>query len=171
MNGAQIYLFAKLQTGGWIGEWATCLSTDKGSVGRAFSRMDSIMNSPNSAFRDCSQSAAEVAWGGSFIGKMDTGTMDQRLQSDHASPDKAGAADATSGDIVRYADSHNTPEHFASFVYTNDSGTPMVFSVSGQGGPKQVGAASDFEGAQAPGVNYGTIRGVNPGESGYYRPE
>jgi hypothetical protein len=57
-------------------------------------------------------------------------------------------------------------------MYTNDSGTAMVFSVSGAGGPKLTGPASDFQGVQGQGgADYGNIRGINAGESGYYHPE
>jgi len=152
-----------------VGRGDFALSTDKGSVGKAFNRMEAIVNSPHNAFRDCSQSSADVAWGPPHNG-MTTDTMDSKLQS-QASPVKGGAADATSGDVVRYADSNNTPQHFASFMYTSDSGTPMVFSVSGAGGPNLQEKASDFQGVQSPGVDYGSIRGINAGDSGYYHPE
>jgi hypothetical protein len=79
-------------------------------------------------------------------------------------------ADAMVGDIVRYADAKNIPMHFTTFIFMDDSGTPMVFSRSGMGGPYQRGSAQSFEGDRGNGVNYGTIQGVNKGDSGYYRP-
>jgi RHS repeat-associated protein len=165
LKGKDAKAFAK-----GVGQGDFALSKDKGSAGTAFRRMESIVNDAHNSFRDCSQSSADVAWGPPHNG-MTTVSMDSDLQS-HASPVKGGAADATSGDVVRYADSSNTPQHFASFMYTNDSGTAMVFSVSGAGGPKLTGPASDFQGVQGQGgADYGNIRGINAGESGYYHPE
>jgi RHS repeat-associated protein len=151
-----------------VGSGPVELSKMGGTVGSAFGRMEGIMNSPQNAFRDCSQTAADIGYGGSHP-NMSTGGLD-RLLSQRSSAESG--ANATSGDIVRYGNSANQPEHFASFMYRDDSGNPWAFSKSGtNGGPIQYGPASGFQGVRPGGVDYGTIRGVNPGESGYYRPE
>jgi hypothetical protein len=152
-----------------VGSGSFALSSDKGTVGTAFKRMEGIMNSPQNAFRDCSQTAAEIGFGGN---RQNIGVDGlDRLLGQRSSPESS--ANATSGDVVRYADASNQPKHFASFMYTNDSGAPMVFSKSGEnGGPIQYGPASGFQGVQPRGgADYGTTRGINAGDSGYYRPE
>jgi RHS repeat-associated protein len=117
---------------------------------------------------DCSRTAAEIGFGQNFMGTMGTNVLDVLLgqQAKSESP-----ANAMVGDIVRYADLQNIAKHFTTFIFADDSGTPIVFSKSGQTGPYQYGPAERFEGQRAPDVNYGTIQGVNKGDSGYYRPD
>jgi hypothetical protein len=76
------------------------------------------------------------------------------------------------GDIIRYANSANIAQHFTTFLYF-EGGKPHVFSQSRTGGPFLHGLATNFEGVQEnnPDIDYGNIRGIGPGESGYYRPE
>jgi hypothetical protein len=71
------------------------------------------------------------------------------------------------GDVVRWADAKNKPKHFASFIFRNDDGVPVVFSKSGVRGPYGTPTTSEI-GTKYPG--YGTIRGINRGETGYYHP-
>jgi hypothetical protein len=78
---------------------------------------------------------------------------------------RAVAADqARVADMIRYAQSDNVATHFANFIFRNVDGTPIVFSKSGEMGPYQILPAAAL---QTP--LYGTIRGINSGDSGYYR--
>jgi len=117
---------------------------------------------------DCSRTAAEIGFEQNFMGTMGTNVLDVLLgqQAKSESP-----GDAMVGDIVRYADLQNVAKHFTTFIFADDSGTPIVFSKSGTKGPYQVDPAESFEGQRGPDVNYGTIQGVNKGDSGYYRPD
>jgi RHS repeat-associated protein len=131
----------------------------KSPVQSAFQRMEGIMNAPpNGRPFNCSATAAYVGYGTTAGLRTDVFALDKMLsQSYSESPSKA-----RSGDILRYAD-HGTPEHFTSYIYTNDFGDDIVFSRSGINGPTSYGTAGSYEGLVAPNVNYGTI-------SGYYRP-
>jgi RHS repeat-associated protein len=117
--------------------------------------------------RDCSRTAAEIGYGQSFLGAMSTTDLDSRLGR-LATP--VAQADALVGDIVRYADASNVPQHFTTFIFTDDSGIPLVFSKGGGNGPYMTGSAGNFEGPQGPTVDYGGIKGLKSSDSGYYRP-
>jgi len=112
---------------------------------------------------DCSRTAAEIGFNQNFISGMGTNVLDEKLAAE-AKPESPG--DATVGDIIRYATTDNVAKHFTSFIFLDDNGQPIAFSKSGQEGPYEHGNAIDFENSK-----YGDIRGINKGESGYYRPQ
>ena len=118
----------------------------------------------NLTYADCSSTACKIAYpnenitGSNWtVGRADTLIQDRRLRS-------VSSDEARIGDIVRYADSGNNPKHFTTFIFRDDSGVPLVFSRSGSGGPFEIGKATEFQNQ-----TYGTIRGRNSNESGYYR--
>lgn len=76
-------------------------------------------------------------------------------------------SDARVGDIVRWADANNKPKHFANFIFRDDSGQPVVFSKSGKGGRYETGTTNKIT-SQYP--EYGSVRGINKGDTGFYRP-
>ena len=146
-----------------------------GRVGDVFKRVDEGLSEqynytgkqggPENA--DCSLTCARVGFSDSSLQSMGTNIMDGILPS-RGSPE--APSDAMVEDIVRYADAKNVAQHFASFIFADDSGTPIVFSKSGQLGPYQIAPAGTLQGVVGPGVDYGTIRGLNKDESGYCRP-
>jgi RHS repeat-associated protein len=147
---------------------------DRTTVGRVFkgveSRLDQQSNDPGSLVAsNCAQTAAQLGFANSpkMIGGLDPDNMDEFLKpnSQPKSSDEARV-----GDIIRYAGSGNKALHFATFLYF-ENGVPQVFSQSGAGGPFKHGSAIDFQGKQSQTVDYGTIRGIGTGESGYYRPQ
>ncbi|HKV41401.1 MAG TPA: hypothetical protein VJX67_19500 [Blastocatellia bacterium] len=109
--------------------------------------------------RDCSRQACEIGLG-QFLGlEVGTNVLDPLLDTE-ANP--VAASNAQVGDIIRYAKDNNVATHFANFIFRNDDGTPIAFSKSGMTGPYEVGDPGDLQRA------YGTIRGRNDGDSGYY---
>jgi hypothetical protein len=69
------------------------------------------------------------------------------------------------GDIIRYADGRNMPQHFMNAIFTGDDGTSYAFSRSGVSGKFEIVPTNAFVG-----TNYGSIKGANPGQTGFYRP-
>jgi RHS repeat-associated protein len=151
------------------------LSQQGGRVGDVFTRVEQGLTEQANytgkgggpADADCSLTSARVGFGDSFLQSMGTNVMDSILPN-RASPE--AASDGMVGDIVRYANSKNLAVHFASFIFADDSGTPIVFSKSGETGPYHIAPAGALEGPHPPGADYGTIQGLNKGDSGYYRP-
>jgi hypothetical protein len=115
-------------------------------------------------YADCSSTSCAIAFPNDGINgsNMSVYGADDLIRSKGL---RSISEDALSiGDIVRYAiDKGNTPKHFTTFIFRDDSGVPVVFSRSGAGGPFQYGAATDF---QKP--TYGTIRGIGKDPTGYY---
>jgi len=110
---------------------------------------------------DCSRTACQIGLG-QFLGlQVGTNVLDPLLNTE-ARP--ISPSDALVGDIIRYAKADNVATHFANFIFRNDDGTPVAFSKSGEKGMYEIRAAARL---QYP--NYGTIRGRNEGDSGYYR--
>jgi RHS repeat-associated protein len=110
---------------------------------------------------DCSRTACQIGLG-QFLGlHVGTNVLDPLLDTDARA---VSASDARVGDIIRYAKSDNVATHFANFIFRNDDGTPVAFSKSGETGPYEVRNAASL---QVP--TYGTIRGRNSGDSGFYR--
>jgi hypothetical protein len=69
------------------------------------------------------------------------------------------------GDIIRYADSRNVPQHFMNMIFTGDDGVTQAFSRSGVNGRFEIVPVDRFVGG-----NYGTIRGIQAKDTGFYRP-
>lgn len=110
---------------------------------------------------DCSRTACQIGLG-QFLGlQVGTNILDPLLDTDARA---VSASNALVGDIIRYAKADNVATHFANFIFRNDDGTPVAFSKSGTTGPYEIRTAAQL---QYP--NYGTIRGRNSGDSGYYR--
>ena len=110
---------------------------------------------------DCSRTACEIGLG-QFLGlQVGTDVLDPLLDT-AARP--VAESDARVGDIIRYAKENNVATHFANFIFRNDDGTPMAFSKSGETGRYERRSAASLQGS-----SYGTIRGRNSGDSGYYR--
>jgi hypothetical protein len=59
------------------------------------------------------------------------------------------------------------PTHFASFIFRNDNGDPVVFSKSGARGPFESATTNDARWTR---YGYGTITGIDKGDRGCYRP-
>ena len=155
------------------------LSKTGGEVGRIFGIVESLSteqakheaqgkkNGPSVlTYLDCSSTATSIAYGrdgGTFgVGNADLLIQAKGLKS-------ISADDLSLGDIVRYATSgskgtSNVAAHFTTFIFRSDSGVPMVFSRSGEGGPFQHGPASTFQSDK-----YGTIRGIGKDPTGFYR--
>jgi RHS repeat-associated protein len=121
---------------------------------------------PDSA--DCSETACRIAFPQQMFGTLTFSVQqaDATLSAEHATSSVAEGA-LRLGDVVRWADAKNNPKHFASFIFRNDDGAPVVFSKSGARGPFELPTTSEI-GAKYP--NYGTIQGINKGETGYYHP-
>jgi RHS repeat-associated protein len=113
-------------------------------------------------FADCSRTAYEIGLGGFGLLQVGTNYLDPLLDTE-ARP--VSAADALVGDIIRYGNGKdNVAAHFDNFIFRNDDGTPVAFSKSGVTGRFEIIGAAQLQGG-----NYGTIRGRNTGDSGYYR--
>jgi len=157
------------------------LSQQGGDVGRVFGAVeqglkeqakfeiehpDRANQGPTSA--DCSETACRIAFPQQMFA-----TLIFSVQQADATLSAAGASSSVQagalrlGDVVRWADAQNHPMHFASFIFRNDEGVPVVFSKSGARGPYETPTTTEI-GTKYPG--YGTIRGINSAETGYYHP-
>ncbi len=157
------------------------LSEQGGDVGRVFRAVEQGLKEqakfeiehpdrqnqgPDSA--DCSETACRIAFPQQMVG-----TLTLSVQEADATIGAEGAATSVQesnlrlGDIVRWADARNNPKHFASFIFRNDDGLPVVFSKSGVRGQYETVTTSEI-GTKYPG--YGTIRGISSGQTGYYHP-
>jgi RHS repeat-associated protein len=121
---------------------------------------------PDSA--DCSETACRIAFQQQMFGTQSFSVQEaDAMISAQGETTSVQENDLRSGDIVRWADAGNNPKHFATFIFRNDDGVPVVFSKSGKGGPYETATTNEI-GAKYP--VYGTIRGINSGQSGYYHP-
>ena len=75
-------------------------------------------------------------------------------------------SDLRIADIVRFA-KDGSPTHFASFIFRNDNGDPVIFSKSGERGPYETATTNDPRWVRK---GYGAITGINKTDTGYYRP-
>jgi len=126
---------------------------------------------------DCSETACNIGFNignlQSFsVQEADKMLLGETFISDGSIMESPGASsvsasDAKVGDIVRWADSNNKPKHFANFIFTDDSGQPVVFSKSGGGGRYEYGTTNEITSA----YDYGSVRGINKGDTGFYRPK
>ena len=114
--------------------------------------------SPDSA--NCGGTSCRIGLRNFFLGSfIDPDDFDPVLNRE-AKP--VSESEARIGDIVRYAtDKGRTPQHYANFIFRDDSGVPLVFSKSGTDGPYEIRTAKSLEGRQAKGVNYGNISGYH----------
>jgi hypothetical protein len=119
-------------------------------------------------YNDCSMTCARTSlpsqmqgvFGGNSFGvtQMDDLIRQYGLKS-------VDRADLQVGDIIRYADSGNTPKHFMNVIFTGDDGTTQAFSRSGVNGRFEIVPVDRFAGS-----NYGNIKGIQSKDSGFYRP-
>jgi RHS repeat-associated protein len=156
------------------------LAEQDGDVGRVFRAVESGLTeqskwearypgqSGGPRHSDCSRVACSIAFPRTTFGMLQVGTgaADALISAEGATKSVAESV-LRIGDIVRWADARNNPQHFASFIFRDDSGKPIVFSKSGERGPYERATTSDPRWAR---YGYGTIRGVNSGETGFYRP-
>jgi len=73
--------------------------------------------------------------------------------------------------VIRYADATNTAKHGAIFMGVDNSGNVYLFSKNGWDVRPEIHTTkyiADFLSAPTTQDNYGTIIGINAGESGYY---
>jgi RHS repeat-associated protein len=155
------------------------LSQQGGEVGRIFGVVESLLGDQkkheaqgrslgpsNGTYADCSSTSCKIAFPSEDINgsnwsvfKADELISGRRL--------KSVSADALSiGDIVRYAiGTGNTPAHFTTFIFRDDSGVPLVFSRSGEGGVFEYGSAYS---RRFQNDTYGTIRGIGKDPTGFY---
>ena len=110
---------------------------------------------------DCSRTACQIGLG-IFIGlRVGTNILDPLLDTE---ADAVASGDEQSGNIIRYAKDNNVATHFANFIFSEDDGTPVAFSKSGEKGRYEIRSASSLETEL-----YGKVRGRNAGDSGYYK--
>jgi hypothetical protein len=123
---------------------------------------------PGPRTADCSETACRIAFPQQMFGTLSFSVQeaDAAISADGATR-SVQAGDARVGDIVRWADARNNPKHFASFIFRNDNGDPVVFSKSGERGRYEIATTNDQRWTD---YQYGTIRGINRGETGFYRP-
>jgi hypothetical protein len=117
---------------------------------------------------DCSRVASGIAFPQASVGILRVGVEGaDALISAELGAVSVNEGQLRVGDLVRWADAKNNPQHFANFIIRDDSGKPIVFSKSGQRGPYEKATTSDPRWAS---YGYGTIRGIKPNDTGYYRP-
>jgi RHS repeat-associated protein len=118
---------------------------------------------PDSA--DCSETACRIAFPEQMFGTLTFSVQGaDALISANGQTTSVQEDNLSLGDIVRWADTKNNPKHFATFIFRNDDGVPVVFSKSGARGPYEIGTTNEI------GSGYGTIRGIQSGQTGYYHP-
>jgi len=124
--------------------------------------------------QDCSSTAAGICFG-RFKGIQGTPTLDEILGATQGGQRLNAVAlnnesQLRTGDIVRYdTDDKRPADHFATFLFFNRSGVPMVFSKSGMKGPFEFGTVPDI------GQNngYGAVKPLpdTKDKTGYYRKQ
>lgn len=125
-------------------------------------------------YNDCSMTTCRIAFPGAMIGISGTGQgapfgvqdADQLISSNGLK--SVDRSDLRVGDIIRYADDHNTPTHFMTDIFTGDDGTTRAFSRSGVNGRFEIVPVDAFVGK--PPNGYGSIRGISSKDTGFYRP-
>jgi RHS repeat-associated protein len=101
---------------------------------------------------------------GTGIGIIDPNEFDAKLKTDYT---PGSINDATVGStVLRFADRNNNSTHGAIYMGTDRNGNHYVFSKNGWVVRPEIHKVNYF--LHAVGVDYGTIRGINPGESGSY---
>lgn len=119
-------------------------------------------------YDDCSMTCGRIAvpnemqgiYGGNRFG---TRQLDDKISELGLSSVNRG--DLRVGDIIRYADQANAPQHFMNAIFTGDDGTTRAFSRSGVNGRFEIVSVDRFVGG-----SYGTIRGIQSKDTGFYRP-
>lgn len=157
------------------------LADQGGDVGRVFDRVEAGLtrqakweaSNPNSRDtgpgpQDCSYTALSMAFPQQMFGSLTASVQqaDAAISAEGATS-SVQEGDLRLGDIVRWADAKNKPQHFASFIFRDDTDHPVVYSKSGERGRFEYAATSDSRWAA---YGYGTIRGINSRETGYYHP-
>jgi RHS repeat-associated protein len=162
-----------------------------GNIGRVYGRVESGMkeqanfnggkldpgarSGPNHS--DCSRVATAIAFPQEAVGVLQRGVDQADNLIRGAGENGLGGGtglgaksvsegDLTIGDIVRYAKEDNRPQHFATFIFKNTNGDPVVYSKSGEKGPYEIVPARSENLA-----GYGDIRGINKGDTGFYHPK
>jgi RHS repeat-associated protein len=119
-------------------------------------------------YNDCSMTCARTSLPNEMQGVMGGNSFGVTQMDDLISGSGLKSVDRASlqvGDIIRYADSHNAPKHFMNMIFTGDDGTTQAFSRSGVNGRFEIVPVDKFVGG-----NYGTIRGIQSKDTGFYRP-
>ena len=120
-------------------------------------------------YNDCSMTTCRIAFPGRMIdfkGMADDANFGLQTADSMVGGLRSVSADALRvGDIIRYANDRNKPQHFMNAIFTGDDGTTYAFSRSGVNGRFEIVPKDRFVG-----TNYGSIRGIKPGDSGFYRP-
>ncbi|MFN3639934.1 MAG: hypothetical protein ACK4UK_03370 [Flavobacterium sp.] len=100
---------------------------------------------------------------GTGVGIADPSTFDAILSSDY---EPTSQDDATVGKtVVRFADSSNESQHGATFMGVDNSGNEYLFSKNGWQVQPEIHKTKYISTALP---SYGTIQGINSGETGYY---
>jgi RHS repeat-associated protein len=120
-------------------------------------------------YNDCSMTTCRIAFPGRMIdfkGMAENANFGLQTADSIVSGLRSVPGDALRvGDIIRYANERNQPQHFMNAIFTGDDGTTYAFSRSGVNGRFEIVPKDRFVGS-----NYGSIRGIKPGDTGFYRP-
>jgi hypothetical protein len=155
------------------------LAEQGGDVGRVFIKVESGLTeqtkwearnpgqSGGPSHSDCSRAASSIAFPQATSGLLQIGTSGADTLISAEGAKSVAESSLKVGDLVRWADAKNRAQHFANFIFRDDSGKPIVFSKSGERGPYERATTSDPRWAA---YGYGTIKGINSGDTGYYRP-
>jgi hypothetical protein len=119
-------------------------------------------------YEDCSMTAAHIGGPDDHfmqyymgnVGGWTTSTTDNFIAHYYKS---TSGDNLHIGDIIRYANGANAPQHFANFLYEDDNHNIMVFSRNGAEGHFGIFMASGLGGGP-----YGTIKGRGNDATGYY---
>jgi hypothetical protein len=93
-------------------------------------------------------------------------TFDANLKSDYTSTTEPNAQFGKT--VLRFADGGNNVQHGAVFYGRSQDGTPYVYTKNGWYLKPEVMKLSDLQ-SKIP--SYGTVQGINTGQSGYYDPK
>jgi RHS repeat-associated protein len=119
-------------------------------------------------YNDCSMTCGRIALGNEMEGLMGGNSFGVRQMDDKISAlglKSVDRSDLQVGDIIRYADSHNVPQHFMNMIFAGDDGTTQAYSRSGVNGRFEIVPVDKFVGG-----NYGAIKGIQSKDTGFYRP-
>jgi len=119
-------------------------------------------------YNDCSMTCARTSLPNEMQGVFGGNSFGVRQMDDLIRGSGLKSIDRANlqvGDIIRYADSRNVPQHFMNMIFTGDDGTTQAFSRSGVNGRFEIVPVDKFVGG-----NYGTIRGIQAKDTGFYRP-
>jgi RHS repeat-associated protein len=116
-------------------------------------------------YNDCSMTTCRIAFP-QAMGGASAENFGVQQADDLIKGLRSVAADALrTGDVVRYADAQNKPQHFMTVIFTGDDGNTRAFSRSGVDGRFEIVPVDHFNG-----TNYGSIRGQTGKDTGFYRP-